>query len=201
MPSRISRSVTPRTAEETAAGDKWTELLAPKPGTYRLAAPYQSFRAADGYINVGAANQANWEKLVVMLERPDLLADARYSDNPSRTRHAAELAAELDVIFAQRPAAEWLARLEAAGVPAGPIYDLAAAYAQPQVPARDMVVELDHPTAGRVKHIGVPVKLSETPGVIGRPAPTLGQHTDEILAEAGLGPEVVASLRSAGVVL
>ena len=85
-------------------------------------------------------------------------------------------------------------------MPAGPVNDMAAVYANPQVHARAMQVELDHPVAGRIKNIGVPVKLSETPGAIRRPAPTLGQHTDEILAEAGCTPQQIAALRADKVV-
>jgi crotonobetainyl-CoA:carnitine CoA-transferase CaiB-like acyl-CoA transferase len=173
----------------------------PMGSAHRLAAPYQAFATRDGYINVGAANQANWEKLCRALERPDLLADPRYRDNAARTRAALELARELEPAFALRTTGEWLERLEAAGVPAGPVNDMAAAYADPQVQAREMMVELDHPTAGRVKHIGLPVKLSETPGQLRRPAPTLGQHSDEILAEAGLTPEEIGALRAGRVVV
>lgn len=172
----------------------------PMGSAHRLAAPYQAFRTADGYITIGAANQANWEKLCGVLGRADLLADPRFRDNPSRTQHAAELAAELETIFVTRPAAEWLSVLEATGMPVGPVNDMAAAYADPQVLARDMVVEIDHPTAGPVKNIGVPVKLSETPGRIRRPAPTLGQHTDEVLSEIGFTAEDIAALRAARVV-
>jgi crotonobetainyl-CoA:carnitine CoA-transferase CaiB-like acyl-CoA transferase len=172
----------------------------PMGSAHRLAAPYQAFRTADGYITIGAANQANWEKLCGVLGRADLLADPRFRDNPSRTQHAAELAAELETIFVTRPTADWLSVLEATGMPVGPVNDMAAAYADPQVLARDMVVEIDHPTAGQVKNIGVPVKLSETPGRIRRPAPTLGQHTDEVLSEIGLTAEDIAALRAARVV-
>lgn len=174
---------------------------APMGSAHRLAAPYQAFRTSDGYINVGAANQSNWEKLARTLERSDLLGDARFADNPSRTVHAAELAAELDKSFATRPAAEWLARLEGAGVPAGPVYDMAQVYADPQTRAREMAVELDHPTAGRIKNIGIPVKLSKTPGSVRRAAPTLGQHTDDVLGELGLSAREIAVLRAARVVV
>lgn len=178
-----------------------TGMIPPPMGSaHRLAAPYQAFRTADGYITIGAANQANWEKLCGVLERADLLTDARFRDNPSRTQNAAELAANLETIFVTRPTAEWLSVLEETGMPVGPVNDMAAAYAHPQVLARDMVVEIDHPTAGQVKNIGVPVKLSETPGRIRRPAPILGQHTDEVLSEFGFTAEDIAALRAARVV-
>jgi crotonobetainyl-CoA:carnitine CoA-transferase CaiB-like acyl-CoA transferase len=172
----------------------------PLGSAHRLCAPYQAFRTADGYLTLGAANQATWERLCAALGRDDLLKDPRFRDNPSRTVRAGELAAELDREFAGRPTAQWLARLDAAGVPAGPIYDMAGVYADPQVRAREMVVEADHPAAGRVRHIGIPVKLSETPGSIRRAAPRLGEHTDEILRDLGLSPEEVSTLRRSGVV-
>lgn len=177
------------------------QIPPPMGSAHRLSAPYQAFHTADGYINVGAANQANWEKLARALERADLLADPRFVNNPSRTVHVVELAAELDKTFITRPTGDWLARLEAAGVPAGPIYDMAQVYADPYVQAREMMVEIDHPTAGRIKNIGIPVKMSETPGAIRRPAPTLGQHGDEILGEMGFAPNEIASLRAARTVV
>ena len=172
----------------------------PMGSAHRLAAPYQAFRTADGYLNLGAANQANWEKLCHVLERPDLLEDPRFGDNPSRTIRAGELAVELERVFASRPTAEWLAKLDAAGVPVGPLYDIPAVYADPHVQARAMMVEVEHPTASRIKNIGIPVKLSETPGAIRRPAPILGQHTDEILAEFGFSPAEIAQLHHTRVI-
>ena len=172
----------------------------PMGSAHRLAAPYQAFKTSDGYITSGAANQANWELLCEALGRPELVDDPRYRDNPARTRQAPELARELEQTFALRSTREWLERMEAIGLPAGPVNDMPAVYADPQVQARGMLVELDHPTAGRIKHIGVPVKLSRTPGSVRRPAPTLGQHTDEILAEAGLSPAEIGALRADGVI-
>jgi crotonobetainyl-CoA:carnitine CoA-transferase CaiB-like acyl-CoA transferase len=176
------------------------QIPPPMGSAHRLSAPYQAFRTADGYINVGAANQANWEKLAHVLKRDDLLSDPRFENNPARTVHVAELTAELEKAFLTRAAGDWLTRLEAAGVPAGPIYDMAQVYADPQVQARSMMVEIDHPTAGRVKNIGIPVKMSETPGAIRRPAPTLGEHTGEILGELGIGPEEIEKLLASRVV-
>lgn len=172
----------------------------PLGSAHRLSAPYQAFRTADGYINIGAANQANWEKLCAALEREELVQDSRFLDNPSRTMRADELAEELGKTFARRTTQEWMTFLDAAGVPAGPLYDLAAVYADPQVQVREMRVELEHPRAGRVSHIGIPVKLSETPGTIRRPAPMLGEHTDEILRELNLDDAAIANLRNSSVV-
>lgn len=172
----------------------------PLGSAHRLSAPYQAFRTADGYINIGAANQANWEKLCKALERQDLIRDARFLDNPSRTTRAAELARELEKTFVERTTAEWMAGLDAAGVPAGPLYDLEQVYQDPQVQAREMRVELKHTRAGQISHIGIPVKLSETPGKIRHTAPMLGEHTDEILRELGHDDNAIASLRQASVV-
>ncbi len=167
---------------------------------HRLSAPYQAFPTADRYINIGAANQANWEKLCEVIERPDLLADPRFAATRDRMAHRAELAAILDDIFRRHGSEEWLALLEQVGVPAGPIYDMAGVYNDPQVQAREMMVEIEHPVAGKIKQIGVPVKLSGTPGRIYRPAPVLGQHSREILRQFGWDEAEIERLCKKGVV-
>jgi crotonobetainyl-CoA:carnitine CoA-transferase CaiB-like acyl-CoA transferase len=166
----------------------------PKGSAHRLVAPYQALRAADGAFNVGCANQATWERLAHALGRDDLLADPRFTDNPARTAHYRELAAALEETTATQPAAHWLALLERAGVPAGPIYAMDQVFDDPQVRAREMVVELEHPVAGLVKHLGVPVKLSATPGAVRTPAPTLGQHTAEVLTRFGFSADEIAQV-------
>jgi crotonobetainyl-CoA:carnitine CoA-transferase CaiB-like acyl-CoA transferase len=167
----------------------------PMGSAHRLSAPYQVFKAADGYFALGGANQANWRKLCEAIGRPDLLTDPRFGTNGDRTTNQRELAAVLESVFATKSVAHWMAVLEEAGVPAGPVYDVSHVYGDPQVIARQMAVEVDHPAAGKTRVIGVPVKLSGTPGQIRRPAPTLGQHTDEILAEIGLSPDAIRNLR------
>lgn len=132
--------------------------------------------------------------------RPDLVANPRFRDNAARIKRYQELAAILEDVFQQDTTVSWLTKLEQAGVPAGPIYNLAQVYEDPHVRAREMVVELEHPVAGRVRHIGIPVKLSGTPGCIARPAPTLGQHTDEVLEWLGLDTPAVTRLRESGIV-
>ena len=176
------------------------ETPAPLGSAHRMSAPYQAFRTADGHINIGAANQANWERLCVAIDRPDLLADARFATNADRMANLPALADALQRTFQTRETAHWLDALEREGVPAGPINDMAQVYADPQVRAREMVVEMEHPVAGRVRNIGIPVKLSETPASVRRPAPTLGQHTDEVLAEAGYDESEIARLREVGAV-
>jgi crotonobetainyl-CoA:carnitine CoA-transferase CaiB-like acyl-CoA transferase len=172
----------------------------PMGSAHRLSAPYQVFKAADGHFALGAANQASWESLCAALDRKDLPRDPRFLTNADRTTNQIELGLLLDQIFAMRPVEEWLALLEKAGVPAGPVYAMDQVYGDPQVKARQMAVEVEHPKAGSTWLIGIPVKLSATPGEIRRPAPTLGQHTDEILREAGIGDERIRALREKGVV-
>jgi crotonobetainyl-CoA:carnitine CoA-transferase CaiB-like acyl-CoA transferase len=176
------------------------EIPQPMGSAHRLNAPYQVFETEDGALSIGAANQSTWEKLCQVLERGDLAEDPRFATNADRTRHYRELATLLQPIFLKRRTETWLELLEAAGVPAGPIYTMAQVYDDPHVRARGMVVELDHPVAGRTKHIGLPVKLSRTPGQIRRPAPLLGQHTDEVLLWLGVDHAEIARLRTLGAI-
>ena len=170
----------------------------PMGSAHRLSAPYQAFQTADGHLNIGAANQANWERLCAAIDREDLLEDARFASNPDRMVNLKALAETLDETFALKPTAQWLEILDRAGVPSGPIYSFSDVYGDPHVQARGMEVETEHATAGRVRNIGIPVKLSETQGSIRRSAPALGQHTDEILGEFGYSEAELAQLRDDG---
>ena len=176
------------------------DVPGPKGSAHRLTAPYQAFETSDGYVNIGAANQANWERLCAAIGRYELVSDPRFVEPRDRMDNLDELIATLEQTFSQRSSGYWLDALEAAGVPAGPIYDIQQVYDDPQVRAREMIVETEHPVAGRTNNIGIPVKLSETPGRFQRPAPTLGQHTDEVLRELGWPGKKIAALRSQGVV-
>ncbi len=167
---------------------------------HRASAPYQPFRTKDGWLNLGAASQPLWEKLCAVLELPELTKDPRFATGAERVKHRKELAALLQVRFDRESAAHWLARLEAAGVPAGPVLTYDQVFADPQVRHREMEIEVDHPVAGRSRVLGVPVKLSDTPASVRRPAPTLGQHSTEILKTLGCSDEEVAQLRAAGVI-
>ncbi|MEM0991301.1 MAG: CoA transferase [Pseudomonadota bacterium] len=159
---------------------------APMGSAHPLNAPYQALRTADGYINIGAANQGNWERLVSLIGRPDLGEDPRFATNDARMANRLALEDVLNAIFSQQPSAHWLALLEAGGFPAGPVLSIREMHADPQTIARDMVPEVTHPVAGVVQTLGLPVKFSRTPGGVTGPAPTLGQHRDEILADFGL---------------
>ena len=161
-----------------------------------LVTPYQAFSTSDGYIMIGAANQANWELLCKALGREELLDDQRYKTNALRRDHMTSLIETLQDTLASNETGYWLQVLEDAGVPNGPINDLAQVYADPHVKARDMIEEIDHPIAGITKQIGLPLKLSVTPGSIQSPSPTLGQHTDEVLAEHGFTVSDIEALRN-----
>jgi crotonobetainyl-CoA:carnitine CoA-transferase CaiB-like acyl-CoA transferase len=174
----------------------------PGPGgsAHVMAAPYQAFPTADGWITIGGANQANWERIARLVGAPELITDPRFVDNTARMAHRAPLAALLGEHLRTRPTAEWLDALDAAGIPAGPINDIAAMAADPQTLAREMVVELQHPVAGATKALGLPIKLSRTPGGVRRPAPTYGQHTRDVLRSHGFDdPEIDALARDGAI--
>jgi len=166
-----------------------------------LSAPYQAFEAADGWITIGAANQTNWLRLLGALERPDLQEDPRFADDPGRMANIDELVGVLSDIFKSRPASDWLQRLERAGVPAGPVLDIAGMQADPQALARGMVTEAPHTRLGPVKTLGHPVHYSATPAQIGRGAPLLGEHTREVLGEHGYSPAEVEKFVAEGAVV
>jgi crotonobetainyl-CoA:carnitine CoA-transferase CaiB-like acyl-CoA transferase len=161
------------------------ESPGPLGSAHPLSAPYQAFRAADGWLTIGGANQANWERLVRVLGASEWLADERFRDNAARMNNLPALVELMNARLSKRTVREWTAALEAEGVPCGPINSVAEMAADPQTLARAMVVELEHPRAGRTRALGLPVKLSATPGKVGRPAPLLGQHTREVLSEYG----------------
>ncbi|MXW29279.1 MAG: CoA transferase [Chloroflexi bacterium] len=168
----------------------------PKGSAHRLVAPYQAMQSADGYFNIGVANQANYERLCAALDRPDLLADSRFTANPDRVRNYEALAEEIQRTTRERTSGEWLAIFEQAGVPAGPIYGMDEVFANEHVMARRMVAPLEHPVAGVVNNLGIPVKMSATPGQVRMPAPTLGQHTESVLRQFEVPEEEAGAILS-----
>jgi len=162
---------------------------------HRLNAPYQAFRASDGHFTVGAANQNLFPRFCKILGLDHLVSDARFASVALRLQHRAELEALIEAVTVREPRAHWLAQCEAAGVPAGPINSVPEALADPHVRARGMVQTLMHPEAGPVSALGNPVKMSATPPLLAAAAPTLGQDTDAILRELGLGEHEIETLR------
>lgn len=163
-------------------------------------APYGVFRTRDGYVVIGATGEKRWRKLCEVLDAPELLADPRFATNGGRHEHRLALADLIGQRLQAHTSDEWEVILNDAGIPCGPIYRMDQALEHPQVRHRQMVVEREHPTAGPLRLLGLPVKLSATPGDIVRVPPLLGQHTAEILGELGLDDAAVARLRDAGVI-
>jgi crotonobetainyl-CoA:carnitine CoA-transferase CaiB-like acyl-CoA transferase len=172
----------------------------PTGSAHILTAPYQAFPTRDGWINVGGANQSNWERIVKVIGRPELGDDARFRTNTDRMRNLAALTPLIAERLKTRPSADWIRDFEAAGVPVGPVNRIGDMLVDPQVLARDMVVEVDHARAGRVKALGHPIKFSATPGEMKRPAPLLGEHTREVLGELGYTDDEIAALVREGAV-
>lgn len=166
-----------------------------------LNAPYQAFETSDGWITVGAANQNTWKGLLSALETPEITDDPRFVKNAGRMAYLSELEAALAPVLKQRTSADWLARLEAAGVPAGPVQDINQMLEDPHTLAREMVVDTEHETLGSVKSLGLPVKFSKTPGGVRRGAPNYGQHTSEVLAEYGYDKNEIERLAESGAVV
>jgi crotonobetainyl-CoA:carnitine CoA-transferase CaiB-like acyl-CoA transferase len=177
------------------------EAPGPMGSAHPLNAPYQAVETADGWITFSGANTRNWQRLCELLGRPELVEDARFTDNAGRMANLDALMEILSAEFAKKPRDQWLAELEAAKIPAGPVFDVLEMQADPHTLAREMVVEVAHPRAGPVKTIGLPVKFTQTPGGVGGPAPVYGQHTREVLAEFGYGTDEVESLITDGAVI
>jgi crotonobetainyl-CoA:carnitine CoA-transferase CaiB-like acyl-CoA transferase len=165
-----------------------------------LTAPYQAFRTADGYLNIGGANQSNWERIADTLGHPEWKLDPRFDTNTHRMEHLTALVEAMEAVLAEKTTAQWIALFDVNGVPAGPVHSIGEALNHPQVLARDMVVELDHPQAGAVKTLGFPIKLSATPARVDRPAPNLGEHSREILREFAFTDDQIDDLLRSGVV-
>ena len=163
-----------------------------------LSSPYGRFKARDGYLNLAAASDALWRRLTTALEREAWREDPRFRGFAERLRNRADLSAEIEAVLASADVAHWVEVLNEAGVPCGPVLDLAQVFADPQVLHREMLVELSHPERERFLTTGLPVKLSRTPGAIERRPPLHGEHTEEVLAECGLGSGEIAGLRDAG---
>jgi formyl-CoA transferase len=176
------------------------EVPEPLGSAHRMFAPYQAIRCADGYITLGAANQRTWERFAQAIGRPDLVSHPDYADNTRRLANRRQLIREIEALTSTRPRSYWLALLDKAGVPCGPLLNYAEVFADPHVQERGMVQEIHHPVGGRVRMLGPAVKLSETPARLSRPSPLYGEHTAEVLREIGYTDRGIEELAKAGVV-
>jgi crotonobetainyl-CoA:carnitine CoA-transferase CaiB-like acyl-CoA transferase len=172
----------------------------PLGSAHRMNAPYQAFRCADGYVTIGANNDRLFQRLCGVLGHPEWSREPDFANNGSRVRNRTKLAALIEGIMSQQPSHHWLSILDAADIPCGPINNYAQVFADPQVAAREMVLEIDHPVLGHLKTLGSPIKMSTTPTDARRRAPLLGEHTDEVLTELGLGAGEIAALRHSGAI-
>ncbi|MFC0250700.1 CaiB/BaiF CoA transferase family protein [Massilia consociata] len=163
--------------------------------------PYQTFACADGHLIVATGNDGQYQKFVEAGGRPELGSDPRFTTNPLRVQNRDVLVPMLAEMVKQKRRDEWIALLESVGVPCGPINDIGEVFANEQVRAREVAIELPHPTAGKVRLVRNPIRMSATPATSDKAPPLLGQHTDEVLHDVlGLGVEEIAALRDKGVV-
>jgi crotonobetainyl-CoA:carnitine CoA-transferase CaiB-like acyl-CoA transferase len=164
-------------------------------------APYQAYPTADGYLNVGCANQKLWAELCEAVDRPDLIDDDRFGSNPDRVSNMDELEAELSAVFRERPTDEWVELLaEEHDLPVGPVYDVPEALDNEQTEARDVIREVEHPALGTVPVIEHPLNYEHAEAGFDGAPPLLGEDTEAILRELGYDDEAVASLRAEGAI-
>jgi len=176
------------------------EVPGPLGSRHPSIAPFEAFEAKDGYIVLGVGTN-HWERFCKMLGREDLLHDPRFATNALRAEHYTVLKPILAEILQTRTVAEWLRDMEKAGIPCGPINAVDQVVGDPQVKAREMIVEVEHQTGGKVRMAGIPIKLSSTPGGIQGSAPLLGEHTEKVLTQLlGYSSEEVGQLRQEGIV-
>jgi crotonobetainyl-CoA:carnitine CoA-transferase CaiB-like acyl-CoA transferase len=171
------------------ATEYWATGEAPQPmgSSHRLSAPYQAFRARDGFLTIAALTPSHWERFCNVLDTPDLATDPLYATNADRLANLEALLPEIERALASDSVDGWVGRLLAEGVPCGPILDYAQVFAAPHTAARRMVEVVEHPVEGPVSTLGIPVKLSDTPGNVRRAPPVLGQHTESVLAALSSG--------------
>jgi len=172
----------------------------PMGSAHPLTSPYQAYACADGYIVLGAPNELNWQRLLEAIEAPELGADPRFADNARRLEHNAELTEAIEARLAARSRAAWIARLEAAGVPCGPVHSVGEALSHPHVRAREMVVEVEHPRAGRIETLGCPMKFSETPSGVRKAAPLYAEDTHAVLEAHGFDAAEIEALIEDGAI-
>jgi len=168
---------------------------------HRALAPYQAFRTKDSYFMLGCGNQRNWEKFCIdVIDRPGWIRDPRFIDNKMRIENIEILEKEIENVLIEHDSKYWIERCEKAGVPAGPINNFDEAMNDPHYLARDMIQEVEHPVIGKMKMVGIPTKLSETPGEIRSASPVLGQHTVEVLSSIGYTEEELKKLEETQVI-
>jgi crotonobetainyl-CoA:carnitine CoA-transferase CaiB-like acyl-CoA transferase len=168
---------------------------------HRRSTPYQAYRTKDGYVTVGAGNNKLWNNFCTMVcDKPEWLIDPRFAKLSTRLQHIDELEREIEEIFTKQPTAYWVEKLDAAEVPAGPVYGYDQIMNDPHIKARKMVMEIDHPKIGRMKTIGLPIKSTGDLTAIRMPAPWLGQHSQEVLHSLGYEGAGLDALFEAGVV-
>jgi formyl-CoA transferase len=163
--------------------------------------PYEAFRARDRWFALAAANERQWSILCDVIGQPDLRTDPRFADNNTRVENRSALRDVLEAVFLARDADEWLEAFRRAGLPCGPINTIPEVFRHAQAEARDLVADIEHPTAGTVQFPGFPYKLSDTPASVRRPPPRLGEHTEEVLADLlGYSTDDVMACRQAGAI-
>ena len=175
------------------------KISTPDGSAHRLTAPYQAFKTKDGYINIGAANQSNWERLLNVLGLENLNKDPEFSDSKSRQVNRKKLEKILEKIFITKSSKEWISMLIENSIPSGPIYNMKEVWEDEQVKFRKMEVKLDHPKQRNSRNIGVAVKLSKTPGKIKTPAPLYGEHSSKILKELGYSKDEIINLLNSNI--
>ena len=162
--------------------------------------PYRTFDVADGELAVAVGNDTQFARFAELIGHPEWAEDPRFARNRDRVEHRELIDGLIQGAMATRTRAEWLAALDGAGIPAGPINSVAEALSSDQTLARDMVTIVEHPQAGDVRMLGLPFRFDDTPASVRRPPPTVGEHTDEVLAELGMDAAEIQRLRSGGVV-
>ena len=162
---------------------------------HRRSAPYQAYRSQDGYVTVGAGSEKLWMNFATMVcGKPEWLTDPRFASLPLRLKNIDDLEREIEAVLTTQTTAFWVEKLDAAGVPAGPVYGFDQIMNDPHVKARKMVVDIDHPTIGPMKTLGLPIKSTGDLTAIRRPAPWLGQHSEEVLREIGYSAAEIGAL-------